>query len=146
MPRPNILRETPSTTSRTALAWLTDRARPANDICVSFNPIDEHTIVPRSQCNVTTATFRKNGIPAVAVWQSDHISIDLEPVVGNLRISHGPSSELANPIVIDPIRGTVYKLNNAKHDTTFWSKGSFVVSIPVPDYPVVITDMAYLME
>ena len=127
-----------------ALAWLTDRARPANDISVSFMTTDGSTVSSRANWNVTTAAFRKNGIPAVAVWQSDHVSLDLEPIVGDLRVSHGPSSELQNPIVIDPIRGTVHKLANAKHDESLWNKGAFVVTLPVPDYPVIVTDQAYL--
>ena len=127
-----------------ALAWLTDHARPANDICVSFMTTDGANVSSRAKWNVTTAAFRKNGIPAVAVWQSDHVSLDLEPIVGELRVSHGPASELQNPIVIDPIRGTVYKLANAKHDESLWNKGAFVATLPVPDYPVIITDQAYL--
>ena len=127
-----------------ALAWLTDRARPAKDICVSFGPVDGAAISSRAPWNITTATFRKKGIPAVAVWQSDHISMDKPPVIGELRVAHGPAAELAKPIVIDPIRGSVHKLANAKHDSTLWSKGSFTAALPVPDYPVIVTDQSYL--
>ncbi|MBQ7650692.1 MAG: beta-galactosidase [Victivallales bacterium] len=127
-----------------ALAWLTDRTRPANDICAFLSPLDGSTVASRSKWNVTVAAFRKDGIPAVAVWQSDHVSLDLEPVIGELRVLHGPSGELQNPIVIDPIRGTVHKLSNARHDDSLPGKGACAVTIPVPDYPVIVTDQAYI--
>ncbi len=128
-----------------ALAWLTDRARPAKDICAVFTPVDGRVFTTTSAWNVSSATFRKNGIPAVALWQSDHVSLDLQPIVGQLQIIHGPSSELANPILIDPIRGAVYKLNNSILDDARSGKNRlYVHSLPVLDYPIIITDQAYL--
>ncbi len=93
--------------------------------------------------NGTQACFGysgKNGLSAVTIWQAEARPADVyEPKQTTITVD---GALFKTPVYVDLISGKVYELPKGS-----WKKegGSFVFEgVPVPDYPVLITDKALL--
>ena len=126
-----------------AMAFLTENAIPAEDLLIRFNPTHSSILSPIRSFDLETVVFRKNGIPAAALWQPENVAISFQPITGEIQFLTGGKPPLAEPVLIDPLRGNVYRIFHA--ECPAWAMGGMVFPpLPVPDYPVIITDRRVL--
>ena len=126
-----------------AMAFLTENALPAEDLLIRFTPTHGSVLSPIRPFDLETVVFRKNGIPSAALWQPENVAISFQPLAGEVQFLTGNASPLPNPILIDPLRGNVYRILHA--ECPAWAMGAMVLPpIPIPDYPVLITDLQAL--
>ena len=122
-----------------AMAFLTENAIPAEDLLIRFNPTHSSILSPIRSFDLETVVFRKNGIPAAALWQPENVAISFQPITGEIQFLTGGKPPLAEPVLIDPLRGNVYRIFHA--ECPAWAMGGMVFPpLPIPDYPVIITD------
>lgn len=123
-----------------AMAFLTENAVPAEDLLIRFTPTHGSVLAPIRPYDLETVTFRKNGIPAAALWQPENVAISFQPLTGEIQFLTGRTSPFPDPVLIDPLRGNVYRILNT--ECPAWAMGAMVLPpIPIPDYPVLITDL-----
>jgi hypothetical protein len=90
-------------------------------------------------------SMRKNGIPVIAYWLNNLTDVDATPYSGEMRIFFS-SEDLKNfrhPVVVDPIRKNVFRVNNA----VYGDAGDVTLSpLAVVDYPLFITNESIFDE
>ena len=85
-------------------------------------------------------------MPLFAWWQPEHLDIEGEVLYGKLIVQSGcdKADNLPNPVLIDPIRRTVWSLKSA-----VWGgiPGEDLISLaPATNYPYILTDLSIFDE
>lgn len=112
----------------------------------TFSLFDSKTELQKEQTatsdqeNQSVFSYKNKGKSLVTIWQSEARPADeYTPVLTTITIDGG---NIKSPVLMDMVSGKVYeipKVNCIKKD------GNIILSnIPVPDYPVVITDRSVL--
>ncbi len=87
---------------------------------------------------VNTVSFVKNEFPLYAYWFPEDPQIDTPSKAINILLWNDSKFVLKEPVLIDPLSQTVYKIRDFKLN----KNGALILdSMPLLDYPLIITDI-----
>ena len=130
-----------------SLATIFDGLEPAPDMLITFKPRSNQTMESQSPWTATELhAFRRKGVPLFVWWQPEHLDIEGNTLYGKLVVQSGcdKNDNLQNPILIDPIRRTVWNLKEAVWSGT--PGEDVVVLVPATNYPYILTDISIFDE
>ena len=126
------------------LASLLEDIEPAPENFIRFTtPKTQRTMTSLLAYNaIETVSLKKKGIPVLAFWQKEHLDLNAHPLKGMLQVVTGVSSKFTVPIIIDPVRRTVWDASALKR---MYPHGveTFQPLFCV-DYPLILTDLSIL--
>ena len=106
------------------------------DFVLQFTPASaqDPLAVEALQC----ASFVRREAPIYVYWNPRSLQVDNEPGRVSLALRHGAAARMNNPVLADLLTGRVYGIQPSK------VSGKFMIfeSMPLTDYPLVITDQA----
>ena len=130
-----------------SLAAIFDGLEPAPDLLITFKPRSAQTMESQLPwAAVERHAFRRKGVPLFAWWQPEHLDIEGNTLYGRLVVQSGcdKKDNLPNPILIDPIRRTVWDVKGAVWSGT---PGEDLISlVPATNYPYILTDISIFDE
>ena len=130
-----------------SLATIFDGLEPAPDMLITFKPRSSQTMESQLPwAAVERHAFRRKGVPLFAWWQPEHLDMEGNTLYGKLVVQPGcdKSDNLPNPILIDPIRRTVWDVKGAVWSGTL---GEDIISlVPAANYPYILTDISIFDE
>lgn len=94
------------------------------------------TLDPYHTDNIVQANFNRNKKPICGYWRPLDVLKDTPVATVNVRLTGKLSASLKNPVLIDPMSGSVYTLKGECQ-----ADGWRFTGLPVTDYPLLITDM-----
>jgi hypothetical protein len=102
-------------------------------------PADSHpAFAPEA---IRTSTFERKGRPLFAFWYPSSFTSDFTPSSVSVLLRGGSAEGLSEPILIDPLERRAYRPAEVERKGRFWS-----VSVPLTDYPLILTDKALLAQ
>jgi len=130
-----------------SLATIFDGLEPAPDLIITFKPRSFQSMESQTPWAATELhAFRRKGVPLFAWWQPEHLDIEGNTLYGRLVVQSGcdKKDNLKNPILIDPIRRTVWDVNGPVWSDT---PGEDIISlVPATNYPYILTDISIFDE
>ena len=130
-----------------SLATIFDGLEPAPDMLITFKPRSFQSMESQTPwAAVERHAFRRKGVPLYAWWQPEHLDIEGNALYGRLVVQSGcdKKNNLQNPILIDPIRRTVWDVNGPVWSDT---PGEDIISlVPATNYPYILTDISIFDE
>jgi len=130
-----------------SMATLLDGLEPARDLDLTFRPRSQGAMVPMAPYfAIERHAFRRKGVPFYAWWNPTHLDIEEPDLFGSVLARSGceKSDNLPHPIIIDPIRRTVYDVK-----TTCWAGTpgeDLLYQVPATTYPYILTDLSIFSE
>ena len=131
------------------LGWLCDGLEPAPENFVYFATRTNKEFTDHlPYAAVKTASFRRNGVPVLAVWQPQHVELNTRPLCGCIRFVIGDSiGKIRHPVMIDPVRCEVWDIASLfadrPADVRLTRLGIDTVNpFYALDYPLFITDIS----
>lgn len=85
---------------------------------------------------VCSAPFVRKGAPLVAFWQPADLRLPYVPAEVSVHLWTGRLAQLKNPVLIDPMTGSVHKPERSGQVGGYWR----LSSVPLLDYPLFIAD------
>lgn len=130
-----------------SLATIFDGLEPAPDMLVTLKPRSFQSMESQTPwAAMELHAFRRKGVPLFAWWRPEHLDIEGNALYGRLVAYTGcdKTDNLQNPILIDPIRRTVWDVKGAVWSGT---PGEDVISlVPATNYPYILTDISIFDE
>ncbi|NMA20623.1 MAG: hypothetical protein GX927_08595 [Lentisphaerae bacterium] len=138
-----------------SMGWLFDSAERAEDLYIRINSFGTPLMSNLRLTSMVTSKFRRKGIPVFSWHVPEKPEMSIEPGQIDVQLWIEKDEQLANPVLIDPIRGNVYRIkevDSRTHGFRFKPIGfdenvaGFVTlyNLPFTDYPLFITDQASL--
>lgn len=130
-----------------ALGSVFDGLEYAPDLYVSYTCRGRQTLESQVAYNgVECHAYRRKGVPVYVWWVPEHLDLEGEQLFGRLTTQSGLGAEdnFKNPILIDPVRRTVWDVKNA-----VWSgePGWDMINMtPANGTPYVFTDLSIFNE
>lgn len=130
-----------------SLATIFDGLEPAPDLLITFKPRSFQSMESQTSWSaIERHAFRRKGVPLFVWWQPEHLDIEGNTLWGRLVVHTGcdKKDNLQNPILIDPIRRTVWNVKEAVWSGT---PGEDLISlVPATNYPYILTDISIFDE
>ena len=130
-----------------SLATIFDGLEPAPDLIITFKPRSFQSMESQMPWAATERhAFRRKGVPLFTWWQPEHLDIEGNTLYGRLVVQSGcdKKDNLQNPILIDPVRRTVWDVKEAVWSGT---PGEDIISlVPATNYPYILTDISIFDE
>ena len=127
-----------------AMAGLFDGLERAPEYNCIFWTMDNRTFTSQEPYAVQRVALKRRGVPVFAWWRAEHIDISSAPLLGSLRMVTEARCPFRDPILIDPVRRTVWDVRGC------FSRGDEGIDILSPawalDYPLIFTDIAIFKD
>ena len=130
-----------------ALGTVFDGLEHAPDLRITFATCGRQTISPQVCWNaVERHGYRRKGVPLYAWWLPENLDIEGDLLFGRIEVQSGCESgdNFKHPVIIDPIRRTVWDVKGA-----VWAgnRGEDILFlVPANGYPYILTDLAIFDE
>jgi polysaccharide biosynthesis protein PslG len=140
-----------------SMGYLFDSAEKAEDLYIRINIHGTPMMSHLRNVSMTTNKFRRKGIPVFSYHIPENPEISLEPGLVDIQLWIDEKDKLENPVLIDPIRGKVYKIKefeSCKQGFKYPPVGfdenvqGFITlkGMPFVDYPLFISDMTIMNQ
>ncbi len=138
-----------------SMGYLFDSAEQAEDLYIRISifgfPLRSHL----QYISILTNKFRRKGIPVFSYHVPENPEISIEPGLVDVQLWIDKKDKLDNPVLIDPIRKNVYKINefescqqSFKYPPIGFDENvqGFITfrGLPFVDYPLFISDISIL--
>jgi polysaccharide biosynthesis protein PslG len=138
-----------------SMGYLFDSAEEANDLYIRINIHGTPMMSHLRYISIVTNKFRRKGIPVFSYHVPENPEISIEPGLIDIQLWIDEKDTLENPVLIDPIRKNVYRINefeSCKQGFKYPPLGfdenvqGFITfhGLPLVDYPLFISDISIL--
>ncbi|MDO5320733.1 MAG: hypothetical protein Q4G65_19080 [bacterium] len=130
-----------------ALGSIFDGLEHAPDLGITYMTRGRQSLSPQVCWNaVERHAYRRKGVPLYAWWLPENLDIDDATIYGRLTVQSGCERDdnFKHPVLIDPIRRTVWDVSGAIWSGTI---GEDLLSmVPADGVPYILTDLAIFDE
>lgn len=123
-----------------SVATLFDGVKKVDDIAAHVRPpYGNRSCSAAPYAMIQTGVFRtRDGIPLYSFFQAEREVISPDSVSVEIICAQPNSEKFKKPVIVDTVRQSVYRIENV--ETPFWSMGRDVITLPIPDYPLFLTE------
>ncbi len=132
-----------------AAGYLFAEVTQAPDLYIRYLKPDFRICSSNQRYQLVTGQFRRAGVPLFGIYSPETPDLATETVQVDLRLYTQEDDHFTEPVVIDPLRRQVFRINDLSRpdDREGGISGIWRVShFPVTDYPLFITDISALQN